>query len=231
MLLLSRPSETLSPSNCLPIFMEGIGFVSKNTALLNQAQSGSIFTLQEQALLDAVQISMYRSDPPPKETVSTTGPGFSFTNFSHLSTGMRATRLMSDPSNRVPWKRDVRMSFYRQLESAGNNAVSSNDSRLRGFLASAAANPAILDDPASLTLITEEIAKTICMFMLWQEEDLQITHNLATKGIDSLVSIEIRNWWRRALGGDISVLEIMKAGTVERLGLRAISGLQKHLAS
>jgi len=39
--------------------------------------------------------------------------------------------------------------------------------------------------------------------------------SLTSIGVDSLVSIEIRNWWRRTLGMDITVLEIINAGTIE----------------
>lgn len=37
-------------------------------------------------------------------------------------------------------------------------------------------------------------------------------------GLDSLMAIELRRWWRIALGLDVSVLEIMGAGTLEELG-------------
>jgi Phosphopantetheine attachment site len=50
---------------------------------------------------------------------------------------------------------------------------------------------------------------------------------LSAFGVDSLVAIEIRNWWRQSLGLEISVLEIMNSGSIERLGKNASEGLQR----
>ena len=43
---------------------------------------------------------------------------------------------------------------------------------------------------------------------------------------DSLVAIEIRNWWRQGLGLEISILEIMNAESIEQLGKVALEGLK-----
>jgi aryl carrier-like protein len=43
-------------------------------------------------------------------------------------------------------------------------------------------------------------------------------------GIDSLVVIEIRNWWRQTLGLDISVMEFMNAGNIDGLTQVALAG-------
>lgn len=50
-------------------------------------------------------------------------------------------------------------------------------------------------------------------------------------GIDSLMAIELRRWWKQAFGLDISVLEIMGSGTLEHLGVFAAEGLRKKLDS
>lgn len=44
--------------------------------------------------------------------------------------------------------------------------------------------------------------------------------------VDSPAALEIRNWLRRKLGVTITVLEILKAGTIEGLGKMAIVALQ-----
>lgn len=46
--------------------------------------------------------------------------------------------------------------------------------------------------------------------------DLSLT--LTATGVDSLVAIEVRNWWKQNLGVDVSVLELMGGGSVEQLG-------------
>ncbi|KAK5996429.1 Highly reducing polyketide synthase gloL [Cladobotryum mycophilum] len=204
--------------------MDGIGYVSRNMAnMLNQAPSMSIHPLQEQDLLDAIQISIQRSRPQSAEAKS----GSEFRSLGQLTIGLRSSKPLSDPSNRVTWKRDIRMGLYRHLETVEETRVDSNDGRLRSLLNSSASEPDMLNDPANVELITMEIGRTICGFMLLPEEDLDITQSLTSMGIDSLVAIEIRNWYRRTFGVDISVLEIMNAGTVERLGKHAVGSLKE----
>jgi aryl carrier-like protein len=206
--------------------MEGIGYVSKNIAILNQARALSIYTLQEQDLLDAIQISIDRSLPSVAEAGSR--GRHAYCNTSQLTIGLRSSKPLSDPGNRTVWKRDVRMSLYRQLESyLEETSLECSDGGLRALLNSAASGPDVLYDPRNLEIITGEIGRTICSFMMWPEENLDLTQSLAAMGVDSLVGIEIRNWWRRTLGVDISVLEIMKAGTVEHLGETAFKLLQE----
>lgn len=50
------------------------------------------------------------------------------------------------------------------------------------------------------------------------EEELDVTQAPSDPGVDSLVRIEIRNWWRRILGLEISVLEIWNAKCIRALG-------------
>ena len=47
-------------------------------------------------------------------------------------------------------------------------------------------------------------------------------------GADSLVAIEIRNWWKQTLGIEITVLELAdKSNTLELLGALAVERLKK----
>ncbi|KJZ75495.1 hypothetical protein HIM_05191 [Hirsutella minnesotensis 3608] len=217
-----RHSQKLPCSMVGVGFMEGIGYVSQNAADLNQAHSLSIYTLQEQDLYDAIQICIQQSSPFTAKDVQN-----EYCNTGQLTIGLRSSKPLSDPTNRTVWKRDLRMALYRQLESTfEETAGQSSDGRLRNLLTSAASSPDTLNEPGSLSIITSEIGRTICGFIMMPEEDLDATQNLGQMGVDSLVCIEIRNWWRRTLGVEITVLEIMRVGTVERLGETALTLLQ-----
>lgn len=52
---------------------------------------------------------------------------------------------------------------------------------------------------------------------------------LADMGLDSLVAIELRAWWRQVFGFNISVLEMMSMGTLQTLGQYAAKGLLKSV--
>ena len=47
--------------------------------------------------------------------------------------------------------------------------------------------------------------------------------------MDSLVSVEMRSWWRQVFGFDISVLELLGMGNLDGLGKHTADGLLKAL--
>lgn len=61
--------------------------------------------------------------------------------------------------------------------------------------------------------------------------DRPIPPSLSDAGVDSLVAIEIRNWWKQNLGADISVLELLGGGSIEQLGAMAAQRLKAKYTS
>lgn len=57
-------------------------------------------------------------------------------------------------------------------------------------------------------------------------DELDITLSLTAVGLDSLIAIEMRNWWRQSLGFDVTVLEILAASSIEQLGELAAGRLK-----
>jgi hypothetical protein len=52
---------------------------------------------------------------------------------------------------------------------------------------------------------------------------------LASVGIDSLISIEVRNWIRRSIGIDFTVLDICQSDNIRQMGEEAQAKLVKKL--
>ena len=67
--------------------------------------------------------------------------------------------------------------------------------------------------------------------MVKDDTEVDITMSLAAIGLDSLVAIEMRRWWKQIFGLDITILEIISSGTLEELGKKAAEGFRRRLTS
>ncbi|KAH7400779.1 hypothetical protein DE146DRAFT_653958 [Phaeosphaeria sp. MPI-PUGE-AT-0046c] len=199
--------------------MEDVGYVSQNAAVLDMFRAYSMHGLKEVDLLRSIELAIGRSMPLAQEAGKYSSSG-------QVTTGLASSKSILDLSNRAVWKRDVRMAMYRNRESAKQSGPSTASEGLKDVLAAVASTPAMLDEKEHTDLLTQEIGKRIRSFMIQSDDAVDVKMTLSDMGVDSLVSIEIRNWWRMGLGLDISVLEIMSAGSIERLGAVAADGLR-----
>lgn len=141
-----------------------------------------------------------------------------FVNKAQLALGLRSTQPLSAPNNRTTWKRDLRMALYRNIESQKTAAAKSENEKLGEFLEVIAVKPVILDSDESVIFLAEEIGRTLFGFMLRSHENLDINQAPSSMGVDSLVAIELRNWFRQTLGFEITVLEILGSDSLLSLG-------------
>ncbi|KAL1618724.1 Type I Iterative PKS [Neofusicoccum ribis] len=190
--------------------VEDVGYVARSAGVANQFHSINATLLGEQQVLDALELAIIRSAPPSKDTDS---PLAASTNPSTFGVGFRSLKPLSDPSNRLNWKRDARLAIYRNLEKQDSATTADVDDAqtLKVFLASVTANNAVLSDSGAARLLAREIGKTLCGYLLRSTEEIVLDQPLNMMGIDSLVSIELRNWCRQQLGFDSPVPEIMKS--------------------
>ena len=65
--------------------------------------------------------------------------------------------------------------------------------------------------------------------MLKDTEGLDVDMTLSAIGVDSLIAIQLRRWWKQAFGLEISVLEIMGLGMIRELGKVAAQRLKVKL--
>ncbi|KAG8162546.1 hypothetical protein KVR01_008311 [Diaporthe batatas] len=80
-------------------------------------------------------------------------------------------------------------------------------------------NPSVLDSlRATGQYLMREPELLDCLELKRAEGELDLDAPLGAVGIDSLVSIELRNWIRRTLGAEVSVLEIARVESRARLG-------------
>ncbi|KAL8848055.1 MAG: hypothetical protein Q9221_006915 [Calogaya cf. arnoldii] len=221
------------PASVLDIgVIEDVGYVSNNASILDSLKATTTHLLTEQNLLDSIQLMIERSSPPAPIAASTpTTPSpltRAYVNQSQVCIGLRSLVPLSAPNNRVPWKKDPRMAVCHNLESSAVTGGSeSNSEGLKQFLSDCRSSPALLDLPDSIALLARETGTTLKGFMMGGDEDLNLNVSLATLGVDSLVSIELRNWFRQKVGVEITVLEVVNAGSLMSLGEHAAMKLKE----
>jgi hypothetical protein len=211
--------------------VEDVGFVSERPDVASKMHATFPYFTPERELLDALELAIHRSHPPtntPPESSSST-----YVNSSQIIPALHPTiPSTSSSSATAPWSHDPRFSLYTNLSSSSptSSTTSSTDTALTSFISSIASDPSQLYTEHAPAFISAAIAAKISTFLLKDGDDeasIDVSLSLANVGVDSLVAIELRNWWRRALGLDISVLEILDGGSITRLAEVAVEGLGK----
>ncbi|KAL2828561.1 hypothetical protein BJY01DRAFT_261540 [Aspergillus pseudoustus] len=205
--------------------MANVGYVSENRGVEEYFRAAGMPFLSEGDFFAVLHLSMCQQFPDQNRRTAAGRETSSYTNSSQLALGIRSTKPMDDPSNRVLWKHDRRVDIYRNIEAtllANTNGGSGNnedgEDKLASLMMTVRSDPSILTLPDTLSLVTREIGIKIYEFMLKPIDELDVSKALVTLGVDSLVIVEIRNWLRRRLEVETSTLEILNGGTIEMLG-------------
>ena len=204
------------------------GYVAENEMLRERLMSRGFYGITIKLLLDAITAVVFCSG------TSAQGSGIaSFSEASQLAIGIRSITPLSDPSNRALWKKDRRMAIYHN--NHGGNASSSGGQKgastaLTEFISSAMNEPTVLNSSDAQKFVAQQIATQLMRLLLKpvEDEEIDVTRSLQDMGLDSLVAIEMKTWWKGTFGVDISVLEMLSMGSVLALGEKAIKGLQER---
>lgn len=198
--------------------VEGVGFVAENESVKQKLKNGGRLdgTVSETELFKAVEAA-----------ILWTQSRMSSQSLSNFCIGIRSVASMNSPRNRSILKKDVRMAVFYNSEEADAASVSDSSDNLKFFIAAAKSDAIILRQPESIQLLAVGIGKQVFGLLLKPGENLQTSCSLADLGMDSLVAIELRQWWKKTFEFDISVLEMMGMGTLDALGEHAAKGMLK----
>ncbi|SCO84752.1 uncharacterized protein FRV6_08879 [Fusarium oxysporum] len=139
--------------------------------------------------------------------------------------GVAPTVPLGSAESSTRLSKDVRMAAYHNIGRGQSDALPANDG-LRAFLSSVKKDPSILNSHESVNTLALEIGKKLASLLLTGDVDLDTSTNTADMGLDSLVAIELRGWWKLTFGFEISTLEMLSMGTLEALGKRTADGLK-----
>lgn len=223
--------------------VDDVGFISRTPAARETMLAMSGQLISERDFLEALQLTIARSAAPPviitgSSTSTSTGGssstrGISFHSPCQVTQALECRLPIMDPQNNIIWKRDPRMAIYRNIEkTAAGDGADAAAGDMRPFLAAAAENPArVLGQPAAAEFLAGQIRDRVATFLMRRDDEapLALGLTLAAAGVDSLVAIELRNWWKQNLGADVSVLELMNGGSIQRLGGLAAKRLRERL--
>ncbi|KAG7414885.1 Highly reducing polyketide synthase FUM1 [Fusarium oxysporum f. sp. raphani] len=192
------------PASVLQIgLIEDIGYLAQNPERAEALRAAGGFFLRTRQLLEGLNWALLSSEP-------------------------------QYPEYQLTIERIARAALYHNQEISTDAGAGDDQSlnAIRLLLASSEEDPAILEDPATVELVTNEIGKRVCMFMLRPVEEMDPTASLTSLGVDSLVTIEIRNWIKRTFGGvEVSTLEILNSGTIEGLARLTLDGLKARFVA
>lgn len=219
------------PASVLSICpVDDIGFVAENPVIRKKLKSQGLYFVPERELLDYMELAILNSHPPTDaETDASANPAASWKSSGHLIMGLRSEVHLEDPNCQTSWRRDRRMGMYHNVRDSASGDSSANSNALKSFLSRASGDPDMLSAVSSIEYLALEIGRKIFKFMMKPEEEVEISMSLTQIGMDSLMAIELRRWWKQAFGLDMSVLEIMSSGTLTELGRVAAEGLRKKL--
>lgn len=158
--------------------MADIGYVSQNLAVENNMRTTGMWFLNEKDLLDALHLSILTGQPSTSTNTS------NYTFMAQLGIGFRSNKALSEPSNRVLWRRDKRMTVYRNMEdsTASINVTSGEHDELNAVMARIEADPALLSTSEITHALTREIGITVYRFMLQPVEELAVEKALSALG-------------------------------------------------
>ncbi|KAJ6199405.1 LOW QUALITY PROTEIN: polyketide synthase [Bipolaris maydis] len=187
------------------------GYIAENPLLAERMQLLGAYGIRIPQLLDAITLVLSTPRSKPEK-------GTSRKCASLLGIGVRSGLPLSDPANRIMWKDDRRMAYYANLDSdsnAASGATSDPTQAIRAFMK----QPKILDQPDTSAFLARQIARKIALMLLRPLDDKEDSEDA---GLDSLVAIEMRRWWRTTFGFDITMLQM----NTMALGDRATEGLR-----
>ncbi|KAL8640159.1 MAG: hypothetical protein Q9228_002896 [Teloschistes exilis] len=204
--------------------VEDVGYISEDQDLMQKMTMAGFKALKEQEVLDALSLAMAPHHPIINEDVE--DGSSSVVNQDSFILGLESTTPLGNPANRAVWKNDRRMAIFHNTYGSADKA-DVQQIGLKAYITHVKLDPSSLKEQDASKYFAKEVGKKLMNLIMKPEEEINLSLSLTDIGMDSLVGIELCNWWKQVFGFKISVLEMLGMGSLEALGEHAVEGLLK----
>ncbi|KAI6309894.1 Type I Iterative PKS [Pyricularia oryzae] len=205
--------------------VEDVGVLSRDARRLAALHAGALHCLRERELLDALELAVLRSS---SSSVVNGGRRGSFVSAAQVAIGLGSVASLRRAADRSGWTRDPRLLVHHvgaSKAAAESDGDDDDSGRLRGLLQCCAQGDvpiSVAEEAASL--LARQIAVILGGFLMQGESGaVDVDASMRRLGVDSLVSIELRNLLRRKFGlAGLQVQDVRDSATPTELAKLAI---------
>lgn len=222
------------PASVLDISaINDVGYVSMNPEAVRQIRGFGLMFDGEREFIDCLELSLASSDRNTVANGSLPERGLpqSWVNYSHVTMGVKSEKHLDDPKCTTSWRRNPKMGFYHNDKPDAIALEGDSDNTLNDLMRRVAEpqGKALLAEESTSDMLAYEIGQKIQDLMMRPKEEVDIGESLADIGLDSLMAIQLRRWFKSVLGVQLSVLEIMATASLRQLGALTATKLLDHL--
>lgn len=224
-------------------FVEDIGWSTENEELEAKMAAMGILSVRvkETEILRLLEVTIQRNaatkDVPsvaatPSPTAAQTEETLDPAELTVEVPGQTIFGLTS--TGQKPWKTFSAVRFRALMNVAGvemgqSAGATGAEGELIAALRASATSP--VDKDALAPKVVAALAQKISEFLLVPVEEIDAQRSPESLGIDSLVAVELRTWFKDGFGASVSTMDILKAKSFRALGEKAAEKMVEKLGA
>jgi acyl carrier protein len=165
--------------------------------------------VQQKDIQEAIQLSIHLSRPATSSL-----PHNGYINVAHTAVGLAS----AGSASKSPLQHDIRMALCKKSDVIEEDGLDPATESMRCILRDVRHNPQILYQENTLRDISMALGRVIYNMLQLPPDDIDISKDFTSLGVDSLHGVELRDQLRRVMLLDISLIDIKTSGSIEGLG-------------
>lgn len=184
--------------------IEDVGFVAEKPELMDTLRSSGFSFMNERQFHASLDYHC-RPDPELRKQGKF-----------HAIPRLWLPQYYADEGAQLPgWQNDPLFSHLAQTKRETRQTEKSQDVKYAALIASAASFSAV--EQFALDALLSKLSKVLSIDV----SQLEATTPLQAYGVDSLVAVELRSWFYKELGAELSIFEMTKSSSIAHLASTA----------